>query len=126
MGIVNKGDNMIDIGGVILRFDLEAYSKLLLLKNGSDNKEVECETTVINDSDGNTTQETITKREFDKNREVDAIKYDLVKTCLEIILINNDELDDKLGLANSLASLPISFKIAYNTLIEYGILVEVN
>jgi hypothetical protein len=43
---------------------------------------------------------------------------------IAIVLQTADDIDEKLGMM-SLNSLPVSFKLAYNTLIHYDILKEV-
>jgi hypothetical protein len=44
--------------------------------------------------------------------------------CLEILFTFSEELDDDLWIARALAKTPISFKMAFNTLLSYGILKE--
>lgn len=53
---------------------------------------------------------------------INVFKYDAVKQCIDTILTENVVDDNGLGLLNSELSLP--FKIAFNTLIKYGILVK--
>lgn len=55
--------------------------------------------------------------------EINLIKFEVVKVCLERVLNEYEDTDEELGpIAEK--SLPISFKIAFNTLIKYGILIE--
>ena len=58
------------------------------------------------------------------NIHIDVTKYETIREMLGVIMDNNTEVDDKMGIIG-LNSLPISFKIAYNTLIHYDILNEV-
>jgi hypothetical protein len=58
------------------------------------------------------------------NIHIDVTKYETIREMLGVIMDNNTEVDDKMGVIG-LNSLPISFKIAYNTLIHYDILNEV-
>ena len=53
---------------------------------------------------------------------INVFKYDAVKQCIDTILTENVVDDNGLGLLNSELSLP--FKFAFNTLIQYGILVK--
>ena len=59
-------------------------------------------------------------------REVNAAKYDLLRTMIEVILdvTDSDEIDDTLGADRGLEKGSLSFKIAFNTLYDYGILKE--
>ena len=55
---------------------------------------------------------------------VDVAKYEMLRDMIAIVLQTADDIDEKLGMM-SLNSLPVSFKLAYNTLIHYDILKEV-
>lgn len=115
-------ENMIEIGGVVFAIDLEKYTELLTIKTEHKGNEVEGK--VHYDADNKPISSTVTSREFDRPTEIDAPKYDLLRMCLEIILTYNDEVDDAMGINKALESTPISFKVAYNTLLSYGILKE--
>jgi len=41
------------------------------------------------------------------------------------VLIYNEEIDDTLGIDRAFSEAPISFKLAFNTLLDYDIIVEV-
>ena len=115
-------ENLIDIGGVIYTLDLEVYSKLLVICD--DEKGVETETKTDYDTTGKPIGTTVTSREYDRVTDIDGPKYDVVRMCLEILLTFQDEFDDELGIERALAKTPISFKLAFNTLLSYGILKE--
>jgi hypothetical protein len=55
--------------------------------------------------------------------EINIFKYEIIKICLDRVLDEPSEVDDELGLMG-MGGLPISFKIALNTLIKYEILIE--
>ena len=55
---------------------------------------------------------------------IDVTKYEMVREMVGVILSNTETIDDKLGMVG-LDSLPIPFKISYNTLIHYDILREI-
>lgn len=57
-------------------------------------------------------------RTFHKSKEVDGFRYETIRNMIDILLTTEDVEDLKGGLGSQ----PISFKIAFNTLIEYGIL----
>jgi len=69
-------------------------------------------------------QETIKK--FKKGKEIDLTKYELVKTLIDILISNNDEVDDALGFERAIGNMPISFKLAFNTLKYYRILKKID
>ena len=55
--------------------------------------------------------------------EINIFKYEIIKMCLERVLGEVDEPDDELG-AFGKNTATTSFKIAFNTLIKYKILIE--
>ena len=61
----------------------------------------------------------------ERGREIDTIKYDLMRTLIEVLLDGNEEADESLGADRALDSAPLSFKLAFNTLTHYGILKEI-
>ncbi len=50
--------------------------------------------------------------------KVNLIKFEMVKMLLEVILSEDVEMDDKLGIKSSNSSTSIPFKIAFNTLLN--------
>lgn len=55
---------------------------------------------------------------------IDVTKYEMIREMIGVVLNTNESVDDKLGMVG-LDSLPIPFKISYNTLIHYNILKEI-
>jgi hypothetical protein len=51
--------------------------------------------------------------------------YELLREMIDIVLNETDEMDEELGSERALDKMSISYKIAFNTLIHYQILVEV-
>ena len=49
---------------------------------------------------------------------INIVKYELVKMLLEVVLTENDDIDDKLGLKSSTSSLSTPFKLAFNSLLN--------
>lgn len=56
-----------------------------------------------------------------EEQNVSIVKFELIKTMLDVILTESSELDEKMG-AKASNDLTIPFKIAFNTLIMYNIL----
>ena len=55
--------------------------------------------------------------------EINIFKYEIIKTCIERVLNEFEEVDNELEELGK-ESLSISFKIAFNTLIKYDILIS--
>jgi len=57
--------------------------------------------------------------------EVDTTKYELLRLLLDIVMDDvEEEKDDSLGIDRVLEKRPLSYRIAFNTLLEYNILKE--
>jgi|TARA_R110000782_G_scaffold65140_3_gene132673 hypothetical protein len=89
-------------------------------------KLIETKTTTYLDSKGDIISVEIIETSNERVREVNAAKYDLLRTMVEVVLdvTDSDELDATLGADRGLDKSSLSFKIAFNTLYEYGILKE--
>jgi hypothetical protein len=113
---------LIDIGGNSYRINLEKMSELLVSDKSLEAGEVvEKEEKEKTDVDGKVTK-TVTTRTYPKSKEFDAARFDVLGSMFQIVLSYNEEADDTLGVDRILDSSPIPFKIAYNTLLSYGIL----
>jgi hypothetical protein len=55
--------------------------------------------------------------------QINIFKYEIIKMCLDRVLNDYDEVDEEMGLFGS-NNLNVSLKLAFNTLIKYGILIE--
>lgn len=49
---------------------------------------------------------------------INIVKFELVKMMLDVILSEDLEVDDKLGLKSSSSSISVPFKIAFNSLLN--------
>ena len=68
----------------------------------------------IKDSEGN---------EEKKGIEVNLFKYETIKICIEVVLSELENVDEEIA-EFSQANLPISFKVAFNTLLKNEIIIE--
>jgi hypothetical protein len=59
----------------------------------------------------------------DNDNQFSAIKYEITKLMIEVILSEHKELDESLGIRNQ-NDLSIPFKIAFNTLLKHNILTK--
>lgn len=133
MKTLNNMDEMIEFGGSYYIIDLDKFNALIIqdTEKGDKHVETETKTTYVTNagaspSDPMDVQSTVvTSREFDKGQEINAPKYDVVRMCLEILFTYNEAIDDTLGQDRAFKDTTIPFKIAFNTLINYGILKEI-
>jgi hypothetical protein len=56
----------------------------------------------------------------DTDNHVSVVKYEMIKTMIEVVLSESDEIDETLGHKSSDLSLP--FKLAFNTLLNKKII----
>jgi len=54
-------------------------------------------------------------------QQISIVKYETIKMMLEVILTEQEEMDENLGIHNS-KNLSLPFKIAFNTLLRYSII----
>jgi hypothetical protein len=64
-----------------------------------------------------------TEGEDEGSLEINIFKYEIIKMCLERILGEYEEVDEEMGVFAQ-KNTSTSFKIAFNTLIKYKILIE--
>lgn len=117
---------MIEFGGSIYYIDLDALEKTIK-PNGIEptDKIVEREEKAILDSEGNITGSEITEVSRERGREIDGAKYEMIRLMMEILMDGTEETDDDtLGADRALEKTSLSYKIAFNTLYNYGILKE--
>ena len=117
---------MIEFGGILYFLDVEALENAIKVK-GSDPKELLKETTstVHYDANGTITHSDTVTTTAERGREIDATKYDILRMCIEVLIDYNEESDDTLGADRALEKTPLAYKLAFNTLLTYGVLKEI-
>lgn len=65
----------------------------------------------------------VDETEDDDSTQINIFKYEIIKMCLERILGEYEEVDEEMGVFAQ-KNTSTSFKIAFNTLIKYKILIE--
>jgi len=118
---------MIEFGGNIYYIDISAIENIVK-PSGLDPSDLitDTETKTILDSTDIKTSTEIIQVTRERGREMDAAKYDIVRLMLDVLMDgNNENEDDSLGLDRALDKTSLPFKIAFNSLIKYGILKEV-
>jgi hypothetical protein len=53
---------------------------------------------------------------------INIVKFELVKMMLDVILSEDLEIDDKLGLKSSTSNISVPFKIAFNSLLNKNLI----
>jgi len=70
-------------------------------------------------------EKTVIKKEFPKQMEIDTTKYNMVNTLLEVFLSqDSSELDFTMGIDRALKDASMGFRVAFNTLEEFGLIKE--
>ncbi len=122
---------MIEYGDSTYYIDIYALEKVISSDstgiNKSDNKMVvtDRETKTYMDSEGQIISVEILEHASPKARELTGSKYDIVRMMLETVIDSKDDQDDTtLGSEYALNKSDFSFKLAFNTLLKYGILIE--
>ncbi len=116
---------MIEFGNVIYYIDLDALSKAINPSGPKPkDKYIETEIKTIKNDKGEVVSiehfETINER----GREIDATKYETIRTMIEVLIDYDEDVDTSLGPDRAFSKMPISFKLAFNTLYECGVLKE--
>jgi hypothetical protein len=65
----------------------------------------------------------IENNKVDDDKEINIFKFDIIKMCLERVLNEFDEVDEEMGVFAQKET-PVSFRIAFNTLLKNNILIE--
>lgn len=123
---------MLEFGNTTYSFDLDALDKLVTIKTGVDQVYSENEKRTVSTfpttlpSGENVTTTTVEEyiRNLPQVKEIDAIKYDLVKYFIEVMVESEIEGDDALGADRVLDKLPFGYKMVFNTLYKHGIIKE--
>ncbi len=114
---------MIEFGGITYYIDIKAFDEAVALKHNNETITTIHEKKTLNHE--NVVIETkVYKTTNDREREVNTARYEILRTMLEVLVDTTEEFDDSLGIDRALESSSIGFKLAFNTLLNYGILKE--
>jgi len=115
---------MVEFGGILYFIDLDALEKVISMEL-LESKLVETHSKTMLDGNGKIVSVEINEHSSERVKEISPAKYDIIRTMLDVVLdVTEDEIDDTLGAERGLEKTSLSFKIAFNTLIEYGVLKE--
>jgi basic membrane lipoprotein Med (substrate-binding protein (PBP1-ABC) superfamily) len=121
---------MIEFGDKYYTFNLDKLDKYVCIYPKANEAKYHEEEKVIQNFDDNNVLLNSSKTIIRTNRikDVDTVKYDMIRNLIDVVLdtmMNTDGADDEaLGADNVLSKKPLAFKIAFNTLLNLGILKE--
>lgn len=116
---------MISFGNTTYYIDFRAIDQLISGEKSHKAQEIiDVETMETFDAEGDLESKIITTSKYNKPKEVDPTRYDLIRLMLDVILSNTDQEDETLGASRVLEKMPLSYKLAFNSLIEFGIIKE--
>ena len=118
-------DIVLEFGGIVYYLDLDNLQNMLKLDEGRESSEVEETETTTTYIQGGLEKTEVKVKKYYKNKELDISKYETYRALIEILLTDvGFEDDDSLGVEMGLSKASLPFKIAFNTLVKYGILRE--
>ena len=117
---------MIEFGGLLYYIDLKALDKAITPDGFKPDDKVTSTTITINkDSSGGIISIEEIENSMLRGKEIDAAKFEIIRTMLDFVLdFDQEEMDLSLGGDRALEKMSLSFKLAFNTLINYGIIKE--
>jgi len=119
---------MIEFGGVHYYIDLEALDKVTSVNNIDNGEAIVTEQKIIKDNNDKVIGFEEKKTFTLKVKEIEVVKYDIVRMMIEVLIDYNEQsgeaLDDSLGIDRALQKTPLSYKVAFNTLYNCGVLKE--
>jgi hypothetical protein len=116
---------MLSFDGINYFIDLEKIDEIIGADESLRAKILEdVEHNVFYDAQGTVINSNTTTRNYHKSKEIDGAKYETINTMLHIIMQEPEPLDDTLGSKRAFEGMPFNYKIAFNTLLYFGILVK--
>jgi hypothetical protein len=114
---------MIEILGELYYIDFDEFDAVLLLDNKTDNLKTTKKVETLN-SVNVITQTEITYDEEISHREINGVRFEILRNFISDLGDEPDEADIRLG-KTSLEDMSIRFKLAFNTLLAYDILKKI-
>ena len=116
---------MIDFGGTIYYIDIAAFDKQVE-PVGQKATDIVTETNVntTKNQQGEITLTEEHKSSHLRGKELDPARFHILTNMLEIIIDYDDEIDTSLGVERAFDSTSFAFRLAFNTLYNYGIIKE--
>lgn len=114
---------MIEFGGIYYYIDLKNFERVISVEETS-KSETTSTLTTSKDENGKVVSVVEVKTETPKSREINVAKFEIIRELIDVVLSNDEDGDTSLGAERVLSQTQLSFKIAFNTLYEYGIIKE--
>jgi hypothetical protein len=118
-------DSMLDFGGSVYFLDVNKFTDLIKMDHPNGDVIIESVTKEIKDEKGKTITSEVVTTKRERDMYIQQTMYELFREMIDIVLSETNEMDEELGSERALNKSDISYKIAFNTLIHYNILVEV-
>jgi len=118
-------DNMLDFGGSVYYLDINKFTELIRMEHPKGECVTESVTKEIKDEKNKTITSEVVTTKRERDIYIQQTTYELFREMIDILLSKVEEMDEQLGSERALNQSDISYKIAFNTLIHYGILVAV-
>ena len=115
---------MLEFGDTVYYIDLDALDKSITVHDGDGKVIIEKEIKRTTNDKGDILVTETFERTIPQVKEVDAPKYDLLKTFIEFIMDYAEEADDALGADRALQNTSLGYKVVFNTLLHEGIIKE--
>jgi hypothetical protein len=116
---------MLDFGGSVYFLDVNKFTELIKMDHPNGDVIIESVIKEIKDEKGKTITSEVVTTKRERDMYIQQTMYELFREMIDIVLSETDEMDEELGSERALNKSDISYKISFNTLIHYGILVEV-
>jgi uncharacterized protein (UPF0335 family) len=116
---------MFEIDGHPYFVNFVAIDKLLNLSNKTNPTGgivTESESVERFDNENKLVSKDVIKKDFYKSKEVDGFRYNAIQNMLEIVMMDDIGFDDEDDKPVNPAKKSQSFKLAFNTLLMYGII----
>lgn len=114
---------MIEVGGNIFYVDLDALDSFLTNDDSLLAKEVvETDLKEFKDESGAVINSELTTRRYQKGKEVDGARFEMINFMLQIVMSDTESNDYTLGFERAMSDKPLSYTIALNTLMKVGVL----
>jgi hypothetical protein len=116
---------MIEFGGIIYYIDIDALDKAITPKGSKPTDMVTLfEKKEVFGPDGVSNGVELNETKSVRGKEIDGPKYDVIRMMIEVLIDYDEETDTTMGVDRALGKTPLSVKLAFNTLYNYGILKE--
>lgn len=117
---------MIEFGGVLYYIDINAFDKAVSpIGFKPTDKVIVNEKKLVTNEKNEVVGTEYLETSHDRGKEIDAPRYDILRLMLETVLdYDYEDVDTSLGADRALDKTSLSYKIAFNTLYNYGIIKE--